>query len=50
MRDELVDDPNTTLTAPLLVPTGSPSVFAVTLRVVPSGATIPLDGETVSQG
>src|SRR4051794_5565847 len=48
--DAPVGDANVTFTAPLLVPTGSPSVFAVTLRVVPSGATVPLDGETVSHG
>src|SRR5438094_5646809 len=43
-------DPNVTLTAPLLVPTGRPSVFAVTFSVVPSAATVPLEGETVSHG
>src|SRR5438105_2692109 len=50
MCDEPLDDPKLTLTAPLLVPTGRPSVFAVTSRVVPPGATVPLEGETVSHG
>src|ERR1700736_5721530 len=43
-------EPNVTVTAPLLVPTGSPSVFAVTVSVVPSGGTVPLDGATLSHG
>src|ERR1019366_5175164 len=42
--------PNAILTAPLLVPTGKPSVFAVTFSVVPSAPTVPLDGETVRHG
>src|SRR3954466_14452706 len=51
LRLPLLDaDPKVTLTAPLLVPTGSPSVFAVTVSVVPSAGPVPLEGETVSHG
>src|ERR1700686_5078801 len=42
--------PKGTLTAPLLVPTGRPFGVAVTVSVVPSAGTVPLDGETVSHG